>query len=477
MTVERQALAGLKWVAIAKLSSQIISWAATLLVMRLLVPADYGLMAMVTVVIAVLTNVAELGIGAAVIQAPKVSSEELAKISGLILLTSIAAFVLLVLGAPLISWIYGVERLTLLIQVAASQFLISGIATLPQALAQRTFEFRRLAGIELGSVLASSFATLGLAWYGAGVWSLVLGSLTGAAVRTLMLATGGLVRPSFRLAGVRKFLAVGGAVMFGRLTWQIVYQSDVLIGARRLGVTEIGAYSVALQLATLPMQRIMSVLNQVALPAVARLQDDTERLRQRLVEASRLLAAVSVPMMWGISAIAPELVRVVLGQKWGDAVFPLQAISLIVPLRMISATFSTATLGIGRAGLDFRNNVVTAIVLPSAFFAGTFWGVDGLAASWLAAIPLVFALNFPRVARALSITVGDVARAVWRALAAGVAMYLAVVALRTALGETPELVRLPVLIGAGAIVYVGVLQAMDRSIGRDLIRLARGDRS
>lgn len=477
MTVERQALAGLKWVAIAKLSSQIISWAATLLVMRLLVPADYGLMAMVTVVIAVLTNVAELGIGAAVIQAPKVSNEDLAKISGLILLTSIAMFALIVLGAPLISWVYGVERLTLLIQVAASQFLISGIATLPQALAQRTFKFRRLAGIELGSVLASSFATLGLAWYGAGVWSLVLGSLTGAAVRTLMLATGGLVRPSFRLAGVRKFLAVGGAVMFGRLTWQIVYQSDVLIGARRLGVTEIGAYSVALQLATLPMQRIMSVLNQVALPAVARLQDDTERLRQRLVEASRLLAAVSVPMMWGISAIAPELVRVVLGQKWGDAVFPLQAISLIVPLRMISATFSTATLGIGRAGLDFRNNVVTAIVLPSAFFAGTFWGVDGLAASWLAAIPLVFALNFPRVARALSITVGDVARAVWRALAAGVAMYLAVVALRTALGETPELVRLPVLIGAGAIVYVGVLQAMDRSIGRDLIRLARGDRS
>ncbi len=477
MTVERQALAGLKWVAIAKLSSQIISWAATLLVMRLLVPADYGLMAMVTVVIAVLTNVAELGIGAAVIQAPKVSNEDLAKISGLILLTSIAMFALIVLGAPLISWVYGVERLTLLIQVAASQFLISGIATLPQALAQRTFKFRRLAGIELGSVLASSFATLGLAWYGAGVWSLVLGSLTGAAVRTLMLATGGLVRPSFRLAGVRKFLAVGGAVMFGRLTWQIVYQSDVLIGARRLGVTEIGAYSVALQLATLPMQRIMSVLNQVALPAVARLQDDTERLRQRLVEASRLLAAVSVPMMWGISAIAPELVRVVLGQKWGDAVFPLQAISLIVPLRMISATFSTATLGIGRAGLDFRNNVVTAIVLPSAFFAGTFWGVDGLAASWLAAIPLVFALNFPRVARALSVTVGDVARAVWRALAAGVAMYLAVVALRTALGETPELVRLPVLIGAGAIVYVGVLQAMDRSIGRDLIRLARGDRS
>ena len=122
-------------------------------------------------------------------------------------------------------------------------------------------------------MLAASITTLTLAWYGMGVWALVLGSLAGALVRTGMLATDGFVWPSFRLAGVRKFLAVGGAVMFGRLSWQVVYQSDVIIGARRLGTTDIGAYSVALQLATMPMQR-MAILNQVALPAVARLQDE-----------------------------------------------------------------------------------------------------------------------------------------------------------------------------------------------------------
>lgn len=473
MSVERQTLSGLKWVAVAKLSSQVVSWAATLLVMRLLLPQDYGLMAIVTVVISVLSNVAELGIGASIIQSRDVSDEELRKISGLVTLVSAAVFAALFLGAPLISALYEMPKLTLLIQVAATQFLISGVATLPQALAQRRFEFKRLAGVEVAWTVATAASTLGLAWYGAGVWALVLGSLIGAAVRMLLLARHGIVRPSFRLAGVRKFLAVGGAVMFGRLSWQIVYQSDVLIGARRLGVNEVGAYSVALQLATLPMQRIMGVLNQVALPAAARLQDDQDRLRRRLVEANRMLATFSVPVLWGISAVALELIGVVLGEKWTAAVFPLQVISLVVPLRMISATFATAALGIGRAALDFRNNVVAAIVLPLSFLAGTYWGVNGLAASWLVAIPLVLALNFPRVARALSISVRDVARAVWRAFAAGVAMFAAVYAARMALAGMTDLARLPVLIAAGAGVYIGVLHLLDPGIWRDLNKLRR----
>lgn len=473
MNIERQTLSGLKWVSLAKLSSQVVSWGSTLLVMRLLSPQDYGLMAIVTVVIAVLSNVAELGIGASVIQSREVTREDLAKVSGLITVVSVGAFVALFLAAPLISLWYEKEQLTPLIRVAAAQLLISAVAALPQALAQRHFEFKRLAGIEIAWVAVTSLTTLGLAWYGAGVWSLVFGSLAGAAIRTLLLALRAAIRPSFNFTGVRRFLAMGGAVMFGRLSWQLIYQSDVLIGARRLGVDAIGAYSVALQLATLPMQRIMSVLNQVALPAVARLQDEREKLRRGLLEGCRLLTAFSVPILWGISAIAPELVSVVIGEKWLEAVFPLQIITLVVPLRMVSGTFATAGLGIGRAGLDFRNNVVTAIVLPIAFFVGTYWGVNGLAASWLVAIPTVLALNFPRVARALSIPVRDVGLAIWRPFAAGFAMYLAVAGCRYALAGLPDPLLLPLLVGCGGLAYVGSLHLLDKSMIRDIIAVVR----
>lgn len=477
MSVEHEAIAGLKWVAIAKLSGQIVSWAATLLVMRLLVPHDYGLMAVVTVVISVLSNVAELGIGASVIQSREVTREELAKVSGLVTLVSIGVFVGLCATAPLIARAYDMPRLTLLIQVASTQFLISGVATLPQALAQRNFRFRRLAAIEVSWVLAASITTLTLAWYGMGVWALVLGSLAGALVRTGMLAADGFVWPSLRLAGVRKFLAVGGAVMFGRLSWQVVYQSDVIIGARRLSTGDIGAYSVALQLATMPMQRIMAILNQVALPAVARLQDERERLRRGLLAGVRLLTAISIPVLWGISSVAEELVDVVLGSKWALAIYPLQVISLVVPLRMINAIFSTAGLGVGRAALDFRNNVITAIVLPASFLVGCQWGLDGLASSWLVAIPLVLLLTLPRVARALSVSLHEIALATWRAFAAGLTMYATVLLSRQAMENSSVLARLPVLIGAGALAYTGTIYVLDRTIVRDLINLLKPART
>ena len=474
MSIERQALSGLKWTAFAKLSSQVVSWASTLLVMRLLVPDDYGLMAMVTVVLSVLSNVAELGIGASVVQQRELTREDLEKVSGLIIVVSVAVFAALCLAAPFISDAYDMPRLTALLWAAGAQLLIASVATVPQALAQREFEFKRLAAVEVAWAFATALSTFGLAWYGAGVWSLVLGSLIGAFVRAVVLiAQAGMVRPSFRLTGVRKFLAVGGAVMFGRLSWQVVYQSDVLIGARRLGSIDIGAYSVALQLATLPMQRITGVINQVVLPAVARLQDERERLRRRLLEGCRILTAFSVPVLWGMSATAPEIVGVALGPKWLAAILPLQIITLVVPLRMVSAAFSTANLGIGRAALDVRNNIVMATVLPVCFFVGTYWGVNGLAASWLVATPTVLALNFPRVARALSTSVSDVIRAVWRPFAAGLAMYLAVVGCRHVLGGLSDLLRLPLLVGAGAIAYVGSLHLLDRRMIGDMTRIAR----
>lgn len=475
-TVERRALVALKWASFAKLTGQLVSWASTLVVIRLLTPDAYGLMAIVSVVISVLGNVAELGIGAAVVQARDIGREDLARISGLIVIVNCVLFAALLLGAPLVAIAYGDPALTALIQVAAIQLPITAIATIQQALAQRELDFKWLAWIELATIVATAATTLLLAWLGFGVWALVLGSLVNATVRTLLVLQRGFVWPSFRLKGVGSYLRIGGGVTIGRILWQLVYQTDVLIGARRLGAGPIGVYSVSLQLATLPLQKIMMTLNQIALPAVARLQDEPDRLRRRMIDATRILVVVSVPALWGLSAVAPELVHVVLGPKWTDAVLPIQLIALVAPLRMISATFATAAIGIGRIGLDIRNNVQTAVILPLSFYIGTFWGVDGLAAAWLVAVPLLFALNFPGMARALSVGLGDIGRALVRPVAAGVAMLIAVAAARHALDIAP-LIGLFLLIATGAIAYLGVLHLLQPGIWGELRALARAAKS
>jgi O-antigen/teichoic acid export membrane protein len=472
MNVERQAVAALKWTGIAKLCGQLVTWTVTLILLRLLAPGDYGLMALVSVVVSFLATLSEMGLGSSVVQAQQLSKEELARVNGLVVVLNVAACVVLVACSPIIAHVFQEQRLAELVRVASLQFLLSALATMPQSLAYRRMGFRWLALVDVVSSVAGGLCALAFAWYGAGVWALVLGSLAQSSVRTAVLLRDGWVRPVFASEGMRRHLTFGGAVMAGRVLWIIVYQSDLLIAGRLLPNAAVGLYSVSLHVATLPMGKIMGIVNQVALPAVARLQTELPRLREGLLTASRLLTFASVGSLWGLSSVAPEFVGVVLGSRWEAAVYPVQVICLIVPMRMLNGIFSTATLGLGRAGLDLRNSVTNAVVLPSAFYIGAQWGADGLATSWVVAIPIVSCVIFPRLARAVGVTLREVLASLWAPVLAGAIMYASVTMARIATSDLAEAVRLPLLIVLGAGIYLGVALSVDRRLRPEIRRLA-----
>lgn len=477
MSVERHAVSGLKWVGAARLVGQAASWAVTLVVVRILAPTDYGLAALSAVVISVSMTAAELGLGASIVQVPTLDSRILARIAGLCAVLNGGLGLLVVLLSPVAGAVFGEPRLPGVIRVSALHFLLAAIVTVPQALAQREMRFRWIASIELGAGLVASLVTLLFAWRGAGVWALVLGSLAGAALRTALFFRGRPVWPIWALAGLRRHVAFGGALATGAIVWQVVNQCDVLIAGRFLTAEAVGLYAVALHLATLPMQKTIGIVNQVAFPTVARLQGEPARLRERLLAALRLLGLVSVPVLWGLSAVAPELVALVLGPRWQRAIFPLQVISLIVPARMVSSVISTAITGLGAAGLDLRNTAINALVLPVAFLIGVQWEIEGLAMAQAAALGLVLALTLPRNFRVVGVRPAEVARALLVPAAAGLAMYAAVLGARAALGSWADLYRLPVLVMAGAAVYLTLVSLLEREIWVDLRRLVAAARA
>jgi len=471
MSIERKAIAGLKWTGAAKLIGQAASWAVTLVVVRLLAPGDYGLMAITVVVVSVFSSIAELGLGASMVQAPTLPSQELAQISGLALILNLAIGSLVALTAPVIGELFNDTRLTAVIQVSALQFIPAALCTVPQAVAHRDMRFKWLAWVDLMAGAVAGLTTLALALQGAGVWALVLGSLSSSTVRAAMLLRDGIVWPTLRFADTRRHLRFGGAITTARLAWQVVNQSDVLIAGRFLTQEAVGLYSVSLHVATLPMQKIMGIVNQVAFPAVARLQADPDRLRERLLFALGLLNLVAVPLTWGISAVAPEFVALVFGDKWASAVYPLQVLSLIVPLKMISALITTATLGVGAATLDLRNTMINAVVLPLAFLGSVHWGVDGLASGWVVALTIVLALTLPRMCKVLGLTIREVARTGFTPMLAGAAMYGVIMMVRALLAEAEVAYRLPALILGGTLAYLAVITVLKRSIWNDLGRV------
>ena len=476
MTVEKQVLAALKWTSLAKLVGQVISWGVTLVVLRLLLPADYGLMAIVSMIITVLAGIAELGLGASLVQAPQLNRDDLGAVTGAVIILNLSTGALVVLLAPLAAWFYAEPRLTLLIQCASLHFLLNALGTIPQAVAYREMNFRWLALIELAAVVTSGFATLGLAWNGYGVWALLLGSLLHNFIRSALLLRR-MPRPIFRRQGLRRHVTFGGTFTAARLVAQVVYQSDIFIAGILLSQQAIGLYSVSLHLATLPMQKIMSVINQVTLPAVAKLQNDRERLRLRMIEATRLLTVFSLPVLWGMSAVAPEFVATIMGPKWAGAVFPLQAVSLVIPMRMLNIVYTTAALGVGIMWVNVVNTMASAIVLPLAFYIGGHWGVDGLALAWLVAIPCIFVFRLPKVLRTVDIHPSDLVACLRAPVVAGAVMYAAVGLARLACEGLTPAIRLAPLIVVGAGAYIGAVLLLDRRIVPDVLRVVRAMRA
>jgi len=473
MQVERQAAAALKWHTLAKVFSQVFSWAVTLIVVRLLAPEDYGLMAVSTVIISIIAGTAEFGLGSSLIQAQNLERRELARVAGMLGLFNLVCGAALAASAPWLATVFNEPGLDLVIQVSTLHFVLYAIEVVPQALMQREMNFKSNAAIEVAAVAAASATTLALAWFDAGVWALVIGNLAGGAVRTvLFVLLGTFVVPSFVFTGIGKHIRFGGQVTAARFLWQFTYQLDTLIAARFLSGQAVGLYSVSMHLATLPVSKTMAIVNQVAFPAVARLQNELPRMRARLLEALRLLAFVAIPALWGLSATAQEFVDVVLGARWHEAVLPLALVSLVAPARMLMALFATAASAIGRADLEVRNTLIGALVLPVAFLVGVQASLTGLAASWLVAVPLILAVTLPWTCAALGLSMSSVLTAVRGPLIGGVAMYGAVLATRTALIDFEEVIRLPVLVVAGAVTYLLVVALADRAIWGDLRRLA-----
>ena len=466
MSLRSQALSGFRWTVSVRLLSQLVTWVITLAVIRLLAPADYGLLAMATVFVAFLAMFSELGLGAAIVQKAEVDGQLLKRAFGLILIVHFSLAALLALAAPLIAAFYTEPRVTPILRVLSLQFLLAAFAVIPDAQLQRRMEFRNRSILDFSGAVVASGTTLLMAMAGSGVWALVAGSLVSQAFKTIGIncLSPFLRWPDFSLQGMRSLLQFGGNFTAVQVFWMFLSQVDVLICAKWLGNEVLGFYSVAMQLASLPSQRMSGLVNQVAFPTFARMQGELVKVGENVLSGARMLSFFSFPVLWGMSSVAPEIVVVILGEKWALATVPLQALTLIMPLRIVGNFVATAVQGIGRSDIVLRSVMWASFVTPPVLIVGVYgWGLLGLSLAWLVASPLSFFQNMVRSLPVLGLSLRQLAGAMGPAACTGLFMYGAVALARHfLLTGQGDMARLGVLIGVGALAYGVVSLAINR---------------
>jgi len=474
MTSAAHIIAGLAWTGGGRLLSQLIAWMVSIFVVRILHPGDYGLLAMAMVLTGFIALFAELGLGWAVVQARQVDTATLRSVLGLVIMMNGLLFALLFALAPLVAVFFAEEHLVDIVRVLALQLLIAAPAVIPDALLQRDLAFKSRAVVDVSATVATAAATLLLALTGFGVWALVLGSLFGSAWRTLgvMRAHPFLQRPSFAFRNLQGLFRFGGYVAVARAALYVCLQADMIVAGRLLGKDQLGYYSVAMQLASLPLQRASAILNEVAFPAFSRLQDERERMASYLATSIGLMGLCAFPLFWGMAAVAPEIVSLLLGERWQPAILPLQLLALIMPVRLIGQLMPPTLQAVGRARLVAANQVLACCVLTGAFIVGAQHGILGLSIAWLIGYPVVFAVQLMTWLPVTGISAARLSMVMGRPAAAGAAMFAGVAGARE-LGLSGGGYALALLVGLGAAFYVALTLLINREAVRDARWLLR----
>ena len=464
------------WQGGAQTVGQVISWLATIVVIRFLSPADYGLMAMANVFLGLFFLLADLGFGAAAVQAKDIGREQLRRLLGIVLVANVCACLLTIVSAPFIARLFGEPRLSDVIRLLSLNFLLLAAFVVPQLQLLREMDFRIKARLDVLAMALSAITSLGVAITGGGVWALVAGALV---LHTVKAIAYNVARP-MRITPIVSWGALGGLAQFGalvtidRLLYFLYSQVDILIGGRVLGKELVGLYAVALALAVIPMEKVLPVVTQVSFAAYSRIQNEPERVRRNLLRAIQLIALFCFPAFYGMAAVSGDLVPIVLGPRWHELIVPFQLLCLALPLKAIASLYQPALLGVGSPGVNVMNMGLALVIMTAAILVGVNYGVIGMCFAWAIAYPVVFTVVTFRALRTLGVNYSEFVSKCAFPFGASIAMAAAVIGLRDALGPLgPSVWRLSVLIGAGALLYGGCVFLFQRMAVRDLLAAVR----
>ena len=477
MTMRKQILSGIKWGAAAKFGGQVITWGITLVVIRLLSPEDYGLLAMATIFVAFMLMVSEAGLTSALIQKQDIDEASLRQAFGIIIFINLILFVTLNLFAPIIAVFFSEERLTLILHVLSLQFIFVSITAIPEVLLYRKLKFKSLALIQLVITIISSVFTLMLAFAHYGVWALIFGTLSSIVLRAIAINVIAPFRqlPNFSLQGMRTLLIFGGNIALSRFLWFFYTQIDVIIVGKLLGKESLGFYSVAMQLSSLPVQRVSAIVSQVAFPIFSRFQHDREQLGSVAIKALRILSFIAFPVLWGISCVANEIVLLFLGYKWQSAILPLQLLSLMMPFRMLGNFLPSFTDAMGRPDVTMKNILLSSFVIPIALLVGAIeGGLSGVAIAWVIVSPVLIINNVRLSLRVVELQLRDFFRAIVPVVISAAGMYLMVWMIGSQLGDNIDhLTKLLIMIATGVSVYGGLTLFFNKQGYQEVINLVR----
>lgn len=383
--LKKQALTGVIWNGIQLLINQSFGFIIKLVLAKLLFPEQFGLVGMATVFTGFVQVFNDLGIGAALIQR---KDEDLKPVhyhtafwTGVgwsFLMYLIMAFIV----GPLAAQFYEEPLLKELVPVLGLGVLFSPINLIHKAQLTKKMNFKRMAFIENTATIISGTLALLLAYLGAGVWTLVFNAIATMvfAMPLYFISTKWLPKLIYDKTAFKDVFGFGIFTTGTNIVNYLISNVDYLLIGKFVSSSALGAYTFAFVLTNTFRGRLMAVMNRVFYPLYSKMQDNPDTLKKYYLKVVNYNSVVIFPIMVFFILLADPVIIRVFGEKWIDSISPLQILSGSVMVHMMVNSNTSLIRGIGRPDLEFKIQLVKAIIFVPVLILGVLkFGIVGAA--------------------------------------------------------------------------------------------------
>lgn len=377
-----RARSALGWQLLAQGTTTGVQMVVNIILARLLMPSDFGILGIATMMIGLVGIFHTLGLPQALIQRREVHPVHLASAFWGTLLMGLLLWGLMMAIAPAVGAFFAEPRMVSVLRVTALCFLIAPFGAVPRATLQRVLDGRRPFYATLAGTVVGGVVGVGMALAGYGYWSLVGTQLAASLVGTVgICALAGYVPPlSPTLRGVKDLYVFGVGFTGVGLFNHVADQADYFVVGRWLGTAELGLYTRAFTLISQPLGMVSATLTPVLFPTFSRIQDDPARARALLARVLTGIATFTFPALALFGVTAPELIPLVFGRQWSGAVVPAQILAAAGMIRTVANPGGAVIKAFGRVYGEAWAHAGCAAVVAVAAVLGSRWGITGV--SW-----------------------------------------------------------------------------------------------
>lgn len=396
MTLKNKAINGVLWALFDKIINQVGSFILLIYLSRVLTPSDFGLIAMLTIFLAVAQSLIDSGFSQALIQkSTKVTEDDLSTVFYVNLVISIILYFLLYISAPLISSFYHHPELTTLSRVLFVVVIINAVALVPRTKLSIAIDFKSQGLINSASTIVSAIIAVYMVTNAFGYWSLVGMNIAKSLTSTFLLIVFSRWYPKwmFSLESFKNLFSFGANLLISGVIGTAVQNLYSILIGRYFSATQVGYFQQGYNYTNILSSTLSSVIQGVTYPIMTSIQEDENRLVHIYAKVMGIITLVSFPVFFGFSAIAEEFVLIFLGEKW-EPIIPLLIVlsfaRLITPISTLNMNILNAR---GRSDLFLKTDLCKIPIIITALFIAIPYGIFAVAIAQLFSVFMSFFIN------------------------------------------------------------------------------------